>query len=479
MIRRQTAINSYRGLVGHFSRRSSRKVLPVHVAPQIWRRNPTRQTFTTLVSLHDRKRPRQDYQNGACIRWIETSTSSVADTDSNNSTLFDQFDRDLLTIVPEMLEFFDATVVRKWQENMDFERRIQRHQQQHDPDAYDNLTLTTTPRPLKDVERKESGQVSPDTTPANEPLRTTRTPGTASSRTGLDVLARSTEEPNVIQIDEHMAQIHQDTMLGEGVTKALVLLRTLHEEQWVEYDNPEMSDIEQEPSEDMSSVEPAADSFSNGVDIESCAPFMEMVDQMRTGKKTNLRTKEFNTFLARLAISPELLPDEILSAMMETYLKMTGADKPASQPNAITFEILLLTFCRRFSALPTATDFVHQLRELKAWNPKTLEAAAMLCEKRVDHALALKLLDDVDKLKYMPGKRFFRSLVNVAKADDNRHTALRVLQLALEVSPWFQVQFRPSSHTLSSSLEPRKYYRSESRQAPRQCNPLENQKQTW
>jgi hypothetical protein len=232
----------------------------------------------------------------------------------------------------------------------------------------------------------------------------------------------------------------QEQARRDSLTEAVVLLRSLTEDQWVCFDLGEDLPIHTTIDTTSTNINGA---LSNELDdttrIVDMLSELLATDIVPDGRQ--LTATEYNYSLARMAIATDVAPDEILALLMQTHHQMNELAKAGfidSGPNSVTHEILLLALVRRFSAFHNAIDLVIALSKSSnfSWSPKTLQAASELCERKDllrmsrDLTNIIKTLD-VTRLK-VP-KRVFISLINVYKDNDARHDAIEMLKLGLKV----------------------------------------------
>jgi hypothetical protein len=231
----------------------------------------------------------------------------------------------------------------------------------------------------------------------------------------------------------------------DGVTEAVVLLRTLTEDQWICFDLG-----------DTTTVSLTDDAFRNDLDhgeAEQC-DIRRTVDVLSDLLSTDilpggaqLTTAEYNFSLARIAIATDVAPDDILALLMQTHNQMNelaSAGFPECQPNAVTHEILLLALVRRFSAFYNAIDLVMTLSKSPrfSWTSKTLQAASELCERKDLLRMSRDMMDDLQKknvTSFRIPKRVFINLINVYKDNDARQDAIEMLRLGLKVRHTMQI----------------------------------------
>jgi hypothetical protein len=240
--------------------------------------------------------------------------------------------------------------------------------------------------------------------------------------------------------------------------EAIVLLRILSDTDWEVFDRPlSRNEDDQEtylddtadilnPVSNTETAKPENDEDvtherTNGVDKGKILldQLSNLLTEANLGREP-LLTADYNLLLVRMAISPELLPDEILDFMLQTYDQMIRLSESGFEectPNAETNEIILLALCRRFSAYKTAAQIISQLLMTDAFacEPKTLKAALFLCEKQGEHEMARQILSALKKHKSSKIPRsVFVSFLEIMKMSDSRKEAIELLNFALEVS---------------------------------------------
>jgi hypothetical protein len=258
-------------------------------------------------------------------------------------------------------------------------------------------------------------------------------------------------QPDFPYYMETEADKRRKVLFAEGI----VLLRILSENDWQVFDRPHsQEDDEQNTSLDNTMEIPKQQVSNTGRDVSQ--EDTKAVDQGKIAldQLSNLLTEanlgrepllaaDYNLLLVRMAISPELLPDEILDFMLQTYNQMIRLSESGFEvcaPNADTNEIILLALCRRFSAYKTASQIISQLllTDSFASEPKTLKAASFLCEKQSEHEIARQILLAVKNHKStkIPNSTLV-SFLKLMKKTDSRNEAIELLNFALEVSTFF------------------------------------------
>jgi len=198
------------------------------------------------------------------------------------------------------------------------------------------------------------------------------------------------------------------------------------------------------PSE-FNTVETGGDSSMRAKGEDDTAPSDSMkliTDLLKIATNEHLCTSEYNSVLARVAISPELLPDEILDLLMQLHFQMEGLAKVGfneCQPDATTYEILLLALNHRLPASGNAIGIVQgfMISNPACWTSHTVEAALLLFEKQNASKLALQLFENLNKEQLVNvdiSNRACRSLICLMQFDNNREKAVEVLKVALQVS---------------------------------------------
>ena len=226
-----------------------------------------------------------------------------------------------------------------------------------------------------------------------------------------------------------------------SLTEAVVLLRSLTEDQWVCFDLgvDKQNIVDDGSSSSSPDASLSAPSDNNDIRIVDLLAEILTEDIIHGGKP--LTSTDFNYSLARMAIATDVAPDDILALMMQTHSQMNELAKAGfrqSEPNSITHEILLLVLVRRFSAFHNAIELAVALSKDPQfkWSPKTLQAASELCERKDLLRMSRDLTKiartfDITRLK-IP-KRVFISLINVYKDNDARSDAIDILKIGLKV----------------------------------------------
>ena len=214
----------------------------------------------------------------------------------------------------------------------------------------------------------------------------------------------------------------------KSLTEALMLLRTLTEDQWVCFDlgtSQENTVVDNEPSNEARIVDMIAEILSNDGLIS----------------RNPLSSTDFNYSLARMAIATDVAADEILALLMQTHRLMSELARAGyreSEPNSTTHEILLLVLVRRLSAYHNAIDLLVSISKDPSfqWTPKVLQAASELCERkdllRMSRSLT-NIIQTFDTSTLKIPKRVFISLINVCKDNDARSDAIDLLKISMKV----------------------------------------------
>lgn len=256
--------------------------------------------------------------------------------------------------------------------------------------------------------------------------------------------------------------LNSEQARNDGLTQGLTLLRTLSEEDWTAFDHPVdyewqaaegraaasddhvLTDVEitRSNAEHIKVTSDNADSFkSDEKGYEGTIGMLLDLCEAAKLEGEHLTTADYNFILVRMALATELVPDEILALMMQTYRQMADLARAGfreCRPNERSNEILLLALSRRLAAFQTAIDVMISLTnsDCFVWTPRTLEVTMQLCERKSYHGLARKLLNDLQsdtasEIDIPWG--VYHSLINVLKIDDARRSVIEVLQLALKV----------------------------------------------
>lgn len=262
---------------------------------------------------------------------------------------------------------------------------------------------------------------------------------------------------------------------SDAVKRAIVLLRILGTKEWRTFDRllDEKKDDEQVErfnkfftgEERRNEIESEASSPSvdtNGfdaveIDGDSSMQFMDGEDNALSGSlklisdlfkdsriatSEHLSTSEYNSVLARVALSPELFPEEMLNILMQLHFQMEGLAEIGfneCRPDATTYEILLLALNHRLPASGNAIGIVKgfMISNPNCWTVETVEAALLLFEKQNATKLALQLFDNLHEKQLNNvdlSNRAYRSMIYLTQFDNNKEKAFEVLRLALQVS---------------------------------------------
>jgi len=349
-----------------------------------------------------------------------------------------------------------------------------------DPSSRSNLGQSTT-----DQSKNESdpwdGLGSSSLAASSATDRSKREPadhGSSLPTFSWDDLDQSTDSKSEPELSNSGRDTDRDTVMADAekpsndpVLRALALLRLLTSTDWGAFDRPvdpeekesrnsiltddDGDDVPEDTSLDNASVvnntsssraDELGDSTGNETDednsrIETIHFISDLLNQAHVTSE-HFSTSEYNSILARIAISTELLPDNVLDLIMQIYkqmIRLAAGGIRECRPDSTTYEILLLALTGRLHASGTAISVVNDLMLLEPsfWTPNTLEALMLVFEERNSTQLALKLFENLRQKKTTSvevSKRTFRSLIQLIQFEDNRQKAAEVLAFALKVS---------------------------------------------
>lgn len=250
----------------------------------------------------------------------------------------------------------------------------------------------------------------------------------------------------------------------EAVVAGKCLLRTLSARDWADFDRPgheEMVPDTDDAAKSGSGPHAGADlllgtkeeedellykelleedeiNLSNSNAEELC----QMLNEARTGSLA-LTTDEYNVLLLDALLGPSWSTDEILGVAMKIYRHMEDLDRigsTASAPNNDTLEMLLLALSRRLLCFKTAFGLVQEQSTpsfMSRWNRFSISEAMLLCERLNEPAAAQTLLKHVqgdEDRKYRIPVQAYRSLIHLAKMNDEPERAIEALEAFLEAS---------------------------------------------
>lgn len=390
--------------------------------------------------------------------------------------LVQQCNTELPTVVEDLLSFYDeigrSTVRTRYMDNLRFEKRLIQSKlrskeessrpQRESMASATPLSIHTTQdesaasSSLEDhfqvVSVDDADEITRSSAEANmSPVDADIERGASHelmSQNGpsMEIVEEVPPERPLKLVDGAASLVSSYKMLSNEVLSSLVLLRTISEQEWIEFDHPESEELddsmEGEPDSAVDDGITVDESDQLKEDFERGQRLSTISEAIRENRIT-LDVDDYNAMLARLALSPELSPDEIILRLMGVCDQM----KKQCLLDSTTYEIILLAFGRRFAASPAAAKFVLGVTSNVEWSPKMMEAAAAICEHHNNHTLADKLLKVMRSTPVLVPKRAYRSLLNYAQIDDNRDYALHVIEHAIDVS---SMQHAPYTHGLVS-----------------------------
>ena len=294
------------------------------------------------------------------------------------------------------------------------------------------------------VDSQESAEPSLEETPCG------------SSGNGASI---GTSNGNVDDWSPQLAKVE-----NEAVTLSVALLRLLNAEHWRSFLN-RFNEIDENPDDKQDSnaaleddqLRTSAETGTSGAlslslrDGDGSDSSRNMLnDSANTLIKSmqdflmdsHLSTFDFNSVLARVALSPELSPDDVLEYILQFYSQMEKLATDGfteARPNATTYEIILLTLHHRLLTSGNAVDIIKSsmVSNPSCWTSNTLDAAMLVLRKVHATKLAARLFDDIQtegQAEIDVFKRTYRSLIYLAQFDDNRKQGVAVLEHALRVS---------------------------------------------
>lgn len=248
---------------------------------------------------------------------------------------------------------------------------------------------------------------------------------------------------------------------NDDITQAVVLLRLMSDDDWRTFTNyaKDMEENErhaEEPHDGYSAVSlKGADygehdiindySLRGGGKRITKASIKSILDLQRSqsvATNSTLSTSEYNSTLARVALSHELSADDVLDLLMQFHSQMEAlaqAGVTEAQPDPTTYEIILLTLYHRLAANDDAFRIIQRfmISTKTYWTSHTLEAAMLIFRKQNATKVALKLFDELQtegSAEIDITLSAYRSLVHLTQFHDDRKPAIVVLQHALRVS---------------------------------------------
>jgi hypothetical protein len=239
------------------------------------------------------------------------------------------------------------------------------------------------------------------------------------------------------------------------VSDALILLRIMSVKDWETFD--EIVSDDDDDNDDEIDDEGTDHSLEGSSSID--ASFIESILGKAKMGQVYLSTNDYNTILARLAISPEIPPEQTLNLMMQTHGQMIELSNLIEtsdmimddfRPDATTYEILLLVLSRRLQALSTAMSIVSdELLQSKSnksftWTPTLLEIVIQNCKSRRYTDIAKRLLSglhsDEEHTRITMSENISKqaqiSFIDVMKSENFMEEGVQVLQLVLKVSDY-------------------------------------------
>lgn len=271
----------------------------------------------------------------------------------------------------------------------------------------------------------------------------------------------------------------QNTKFNNSLLDAIILLRLMSKDDWKTFDeisnNSNNVEVEKDVVDDIQVtdevhvvyddiiVEEEEDlqTRHNNNEIDATTQSDEILsslvpiclEQMEMGEMI-MSTNDVNVLLAIVALTPDSsVIEESLDLIIEIYQQMIDPGfKNYVKPDAITYEIIILTLHRRLNINTTTVSFIwdelilSKKRNIE-WTVELLEIILQVCEDRKSIKLAHHILsqlqpmnDDVKKMEYIKllgpiTKQSFHSLLNVMKASDNAiENVITICKMALRVS---------------------------------------------
>ena len=420
-------------------------------------------TASRLTLEDTKKKPQTTRYDQYDVRSYGVATSKkhhdeltlVQQRDSEYASFCATIQAEIPHVVEDILKFYDEIgrpmVRTRYLDNLQFEERLiqsklrsdeESSRPRRDEDNCDNKSSTATSLEdhfqvvaVEDIDNMDTSSETLKVVPLDH-----KTQNKINDDVSLPLIELSEIEEEEIPVDRPLKLVDRAASLvssyktlSNEVSSSIILLRTISEQEWIEFDHPKGKESDDLSDDDLESV------LEDEISIEESDQIKEdfergqrlsAISEIVKENHSKFSIDDYNAILARLAISTELLPDEIIARLMD----LCGQMRLHCMLDSAALEIILLALGRRFSASPTAARFVLEVTSDVEWSPKMMEAAADICEQRNNHDLANKLLDTMSSSSVRVPRRAYRSLLNYAKIDDKRDYALQVLEHAIDVS---------------------------------------------
>ena len=229
---------------------------------------------------------------------------------------------------------------------------------------------------------------------------------------------------------------------------AICLLRTLTRREWAMFNEATGEEAGEDKEEEID-FQPLIDSCideesSGSISLHSGSLVDDMLNDVRSGNSL-LSTSAYNLLLARVALAPDMMEDEVLSKIMVIYqeqiVKLHEAGVVACAPDDKTYEILLTCLTQRCLASRNATDIINNMISGdpgSVWNPFSLKQAIVFhCSEAKDLDKAMHILKQVTTISERTFRipvQAFHETVLIAKSENRVDDAIEAITMCLGVS---------------------------------------------
>lgn len=313
--------------------------------------------------------------------------------------------------------------------------------------------------------------------PNNQRIRFLPTTSSIGRRDETDLGVLANDDDLTVTDSENSSvatgQPNESEQDNQSISKALALLRIMYSKDWHMYDYLDKDDNEDDHDVQIDEAHPQGGQVDTGSDLDVLGDIELMMgssidqdtshdDQPYEGSmestlvseidrflasvqrgELSLSTDDYNAILARVSVSADLEPDEVSKILLNVYhnmLQLSNLGSSECCPNAMTYEIILLTLNRRLESVTTAIDLVKNMTdELLIWTPELLVAAFHTIQKRNLLSFGINVINTArsgrDKKRFRIPIRVFMSLIRMEKALNAQDDAISTIKMYMKVSP--------------------------------------------
>lgn len=255
---------------------------------------------------------------------------------------------------------------------------------------------------------------------------------------------------------EKQTREEQRGVLQEELEKMCIFLQNTTQKEWLLLDSKPEDSFVAEDDDDMESISDGdgddehistANDDDDNDDDESSPDLTEIEEIFELLENNNeslesLTIDDYNLLLCRVAISPELSADAVMSHLLEIYSHITKN----AVPNETTYKIILLTLERRISAEAKGSSdstIVTLLQDMMDFKVKlsspTLLNLGMRCLEResnlkVAHCLVVEHVLDSPQRKIKVPSRVTGTLMSMIARENEIDLATSLLKKCIQVN---------------------------------------------